>query len=338
MTTAQVLEFSEDQKKVLLKLADIFLPYASKKRKERFPSEGATSRFVHYTTAENALNIIETRRLWLRSTMCMSDYREVDHGHDLLLKAFSSNGNKSRCRLDEFTSVMEACVPGIAARAISTFDDNWDQIRCNTYVASLSEHDSGQEDLYGRLSMWRAFGGASGRVALIVSVPWFSNGVQLLKLIFSPVGYLTDSEVAQEFDSVIENIRTNADFLNNVSNREWIAGIVYVMFLSAVTCLKHCGFREEREWRLIHGAFPLFSDLMEHSIECINGIPQRVFKLPLEANISPELDFTQVFDRIVIGPTQYPIAMHGAFTAKLTEAGVPDAASKVFISDIPIRT
>lgn len=337
MTEQQLLEFSDDQRKSSDTLANIFMPWASRRRKERYPVDGASARFVHYTTAESAFKIIETKRLWMRSTTCMSDYREVDYGHDLLVKTFRSQVNETQNRYALFTSVLEACVPGVAASAVSMLDQNWNQIRYNTYVASLSEHESGHEDLYGRLSMWRAFGGSSGRVALVMSVPWFSPGAQLLRLIFSPVAYFTEDEVAKELDAVIENVRKNAEFLGTVNAQE-LSGMIYTMLLSAVTCLKHYGFHEEKEWRVIHGAFPLFSELMENSIECINGVPQRVFKLPLEAAISPELGFASIFDRLIIGPTQYPIAMHGAFASKLTEAGVADAASKVIISDIPIRT
>lgn len=338
MPEQQLIEFSDEQTQTLERLARIFMPLASRRRKERYPSEGMSARFVHYTTAESALKIIETKRLWMRSTMCMSDYREVDHGHDLLLNAFRSPANGSQSRYELFTRELGACVPGVAENSISMLDKNWDQIRYNTYVASLSEHDAGQEDLYGRLSMWRAFGGSSGRVALVISVPWFSPGAQLLKIIFSPVAYHTANQVATELDTVIQSVRENANFLSDVKPREWVSTMIYAMLLSAVTCLKHYGFNEEREWRVIHGAFPLFSNLMENEIECVAGVPQRVFKLPLEAKLSPELDFSNIFDRLIIGPTQYPIAMHGAFASKLAEAGIQDAAAKVFISDIPIRT
>lgn len=336
--TEQVYDFSKEQRQCLEVLTNIFFPFASRRRKTLYPSEGAKCRFVHYTTAENALKIIETKRLWMRSTMCMSDYREVDHGHDLLIRAFSSPANETQSRYDLFTSTLDACAPGVASKAVSTFNENWDQIRCNTYVTSLSEHKSGQEDTYGRLSMWRAFGGSSGKVALVISVPWFSPGAERLKLMFNPVAYFTEEEIAKEVDSVIDNMRSNAQFLGQVRPLEWISGVVYGMFLSAVTCLKHCGFQEEREWRVIHGAFPLFSDLMENSIECIGGVPQRVFKLPLEERISPEIDFSHIFDRLIIGPTQFPTAMRWAFIEKLARAGVKDPDSKVVISDIPIRT
>jgi len=46
-------------------------------------------RFVHYTSAEAALNIIKTKRMWMRNTTCMADYREVQHGLQIIQKFLS---------------------------------------------------------------------------------------------------------------------------------------------------------------------------------------------------------------------------------------------------------
>jgi hypothetical protein len=42
-----------------------------------------------------------------------------------------------------------------------------------------------------------------------------------------------------------------------------------------------------------------------------------------------------MIDRIIIGPTQYPLAMRKAFASLLADAGVSDADQKVFVSDNP---
>jgi len=38
---------------------------------------------VHYTSAEAALSIIGDKRVWIRNTTCMSDFREVEHRFDI---------------------------------------------------------------------------------------------------------------------------------------------------------------------------------------------------------------------------------------------------------------
>src|SRR5262249_26257604 len=74
--------------------------------------------------------------------------------------------------------------------------------------------------------------------------------------------------------------------------------------VAAVTCLKHEGFREEREWRVIHLPHMRPSPLMESSPETVGGIPQTVYKIPLDEKKSDELadlSFVRLFDRMIIG-------------------------------------
>ncbi len=76
-----------------IRLANIMMPYAMKQTREFFQrTPGQThGRLVHYTTAEAALNIIRTKRFWMRNTNCMSDYREVQHGFDIFSNFFSAS-------------------------------------------------------------------------------------------------------------------------------------------------------------------------------------------------------------------------------------------------------
>ena len=45
-----------------------------------------------------------------------------------------------------------------------------------------------------------------------------------------------------------------------------------------------------------------------------------------------------MFDRLIIGPSPYPLAMSEAFKAALIGSGVTDAGNKIVASLIPIRT
>jgi hypothetical protein len=47
------------------------------------------------------------------------------------------------------------------------------------------------------------------------------------------------------------------------------------------------------------------SPLMTSSIEVVGGVPQIDYKIPLDGSVSPfvaDLDFGQVFDRLIVGP------------------------------------
>ena len=80
---------------------------------------------------------------------------------------------------------------------------------------------------------------------------------------------------------------------------------------------------------------------METTIEVVSGVPQPIYKVPLDASVDPviaSLDFATVFDRLIIGPSLYPWPMFEAFVEALTKSGVADAAGRVWVSEIPIRS
>lgn len=264
----------------------------------------------------------------------MADYLEVQHGHEILVRFFSDAAKKKA-----FVDALDISVPGAANEAIKLFDQWWDDIRFSSYITSLSEHED-KEDQHGRLSMWRAFGGNAARVAIIFRIPGIARGAEALNLLFSPVTYLTEKEMQNQMTRVTKSIRDNKVFLQSV-DRQFIVGSVFHMLVTGVACLKHEGFREEREWRAVYSPNRNPSNLMKSSIKVIGGVPQLVYELPLDETVSKslaDLDFARLFDRLIIGPTQYAQPIYSAFVEALTRAGVPDADKLVVASGIPIRT
>jgi hypothetical protein len=318
-----------------MRIMGIMMPYALKQMRamyERTPGQ-THGRFVHYTTAEAALNIIRTKRFWLRNTNCMADYREVQHGFDIFNRYFL-DATKHKVFVDAF----DACNPGVANEAIAAFDNWWRDIRFNTYIACVSEHQD-SEDQNGRLSMWRAFGGTGTRVGIVLRIPYISISGASLALNFSPVAYLSEPGAHSIIDEVIANVRANRDYLRTLK-REFFVQLVFQMFVSGIVCLKHEGFYEELEWRAIYTPSRWSSPLMTSSTEVVAGVPQIVYKVPLDGTASPliaDLDFGQVFDRLVVGPTPYPWPIYGAFVEALRSAGVANADERVLVSGIPIR-
>jgi hypothetical protein len=190
----------------------------------------------------------------------MADFMEVEIGHDMLERAFSDGARK------HFFDALDLIVSEAAEEAVKRFDEWWEHIRFSCYISSISEHDN-DEDLHGRLSMWRAL-------------------------------------------------------------------------LGAVTCIKHKGFQEELEWRAIYTPKITQSPLMECSTEVIGGVPQLIYKIPLDKSVSPDLtglDLANIFDRLIIGPSPFPVAMYEAFVDALAKAGVSDASGRVWNSNIPLR-
>jgi hypothetical protein len=178
-----------EQFQLAVRLEAIFSSYARKQRDNLYAAGAKTSaRFVHYTSAEAALKIFASKRVWMRNTTCMADYREVQHGYEMLQRFF-----RDEKRRNELYAALDAVGPNIAAEAVHLFDQWWNNIRLSTYITSISEHDD-REDLHGRLSMWRAFGGHTARVAVVLAIPWYTGATETLRVMMSPVAYLREPE------------------------------------------------------------------------------------------------------------------------------------------------
>lgn len=325
------MQLTTEQIAVADRLMAILYPYAYGKRRAFIDNK---RRFVHYTSAESALNIIRSKSIWMRNTTCMSDYREVLHGHQVLQRYFADNANRTA-----FFAALNGCIDGLAEGTIAQVDQSLQSAHLQTYIASIAEHDD-REDVHGRLSMWRAFGNSPARVAVAIRLNLETGRNASLGAELSPVAYFTDSEFTRELNEVILNVVEHREFLRSIDGA-WLRASLHAMLISAMVCLKHEGFNEEREWRVIHSPTRHSSEHIKSSIEVVQGLPQRVYRLPLQSDkeagltgLSPD----ELIDRIIIGPTQYPFAMWDAFVSELTDAGVTDAAMRVFNSQIPVRT
>lgn len=317
----------------LRRIEKIFMPEATRQRERAgFTDEKSRAiRFVHYTSAEAAIKIIQSKRMWMRNTMCMADYSEVQHGFHLMNSFFLNPENNKT-----FIAALDNCHPDVSKDALLAFSHWWERQRFETYITSISEH-ADSEDKHGRLSMWRAFGGNAARVALVFRLPYATEGSMNLNLLFSPVAYLTEAETHERIREVIGNLKENVEFLRSV-DRPAIVRMAFYMLLAGVVCLKHEGFREEREWRAIYVPMLRASPLMKSSVFTVGGVPQTVYQIPLDASCDPaveDLDMGKILDRVIIGPTQYPLAMQKAFQTTLMEAA---CTSPVVVSQIPLRT
>lgn len=311
------------------KLANIFVPRINKATQE---IKDHKKRFVHYTSAHAAMQILKSREIWMRDTTCMNDYTEVDHGINCVVGAYKSE-RAGRAFKEALNTVHE----GITNEIESLFDGWLPALRTDTYLTCISEHlDS--EDLHGRLSMWRAYCGTTG-VAIVLSSNAFFDGPGLLKAYACPVAYLNDDQFGKELIQVTKSIVEEKDFLR-AQKRESIKSAVFNALRFAAVSTKHKVFEEEKEWRIIHCPSLESSKYVEKHVESINGAPQIVYKIPLKNH--PEVGLTggelnDLVDRIIIGPTQYSMALWKAFVLLLQNAGVADAEKKVHISNIPLR-
>lgn len=310
------------------RIKGIFFPHLDRKTREVVAAGG---RFVYYTTADTATSILRNQQFWMRNTTTMNDYMEVDHGFDCLNAAYKTEpGNV-------FSRALDACFTGLSEDIKNYFNEWLPHIRRDTYITCVSEH-SAEEDQNGRLSMWRAYGGQAG-IALVIKGDMMFNESDALGAYSHPVAYLSADRFAVEFLEIAKNIENEAEYIKSL-DREIVKSFLFSMLRFAVLCTKHPGFHEEREWRVVACPTLRPSKLLVPTVEVVRGVPQTVLKIDLLNQPDQGLvglSLSELLDRIIIGPCEFPQVILGAFRQLLAEAGVPDLDNKIAVSDIPLR-
>ena len=288
-------------------------------------------KFVHYTSADTAAKIIKSQQVWMRNISCMNDFSEVEHGLKILVTIWDAPiGQHLRRNLD-------AIFAGLSEELGFLFGRWSHDIRHNSFLSCFSEQKE-NEYQYGRLSMWRAYGGTSG-VAMIMNNDPFLTPSDALGVYASPVLYADKNEFEARFNEVSNNLEMHREHLRSME-RSIVLDRMFNVLRMAVLCTKHPGFLEEREWRVIYTTGLARSDRITQDVEVIRNVPQAVYKIPLR-DVPDEgltgISIAKLIHRILIGPTDYAQAVKHAFIKLLLEQGVADAELKVWTSDIPLR-
>lgn len=326
------MDLSEEE----LRAYQIFHPYAFKRQLSL--SRDDSARFVHYTGAEAAVNMLRTKEIWMRNATCMNDYLEIQYGLECLAAAYNSKvGNDLNRYIDSIHA-------GLSDEIKSLFNGWSPSLARQTFLLCLSEHHASENDI-GRLSMWRAYGSGTA-IAIVLKAQSFIQPSDALKAYTIPVAYMSKSEFAAEFRKFVDGIIESNDYVGTLS-REDLKARIFHAFRYAALSTKHLGFTEEQEWRVvfmrdleqaIDPNLKKANRLVKESV-VINGIPQIIYKIPLK-NVPDEglygIEISEILDRVIIGPTEYPSAAREALVDLLSKE-IPDADSKVFVSDIPVR-
>ncbi len=290
------------------------------------------NRFVYYTTASTALQIIEKGEIWMRNTMVMNDFSEVAHGLACVAQAYDASAGKAlRALLDkEYAGVSEE---------IEHLYNSWvPGFRKDTFVTCFSEHLQ-EDDRNGRLSMWRAYGGTAG-VALVLNGDVFFKKSTALAVYSSPVSYMGDDSFDEALTAVAHNVSKNSALLRHLG-RDFLKNTMFTMLRFAAVCTKHPAFLEEKEWRVISSPSIQKSPLLPICLEAVGGIPQKVLKIRLEdhpdkglVGLKPEL----LLNRVLIGPCEHAEVVSQALAVALKNAGVQNPESFIHQTGIPLRS
>lgn len=262
----------------------------------------------------------------------MNDFSEIQHGIDCLIKAWESNAGLA------LQAMLERIQQGLRDDLAKLFDGHDDAFRIGTFIMSLSEHDDA-EDNYGRLSMWRAYGGTAG-VALVLNNTVFASETDEMHVFSSPVFYHDSDGFCVWFQRWAGNLLAAEAALLEMGG-EVVRNWLFMVFRSFALCTKHPGFAEEREWRVFHS--PMFegeSPWVETAVEIVRGVPQPVMKLNLKddpskgvVGVAPDT----LINRIIIGPCDYPLQVRAGLVMALREIGIEDGLNFMWMALIPLR-
>lgn len=288
-------------------------------------------RLAYYTDADTAMKLLASGDIWLRQTSLMNDSREVLHGLDCLRIGLELPLGK------KLEQALEGIYPGICKEIGQRFWPAAFQLELGTFVACMSEHGgpdketTRHEDQLGRLSMWRAYGRGCG-VALVLHPKWLPDAVPVAAF-SSAVAYLTPPGVAEQLGVLADNIVSNRGNVESRGREQTIQDML-VVFRSAAVCIKHPGFKEEREWRMVAMPSILGMNNLKTITPTIGGIPQQVQTINIGV---AGRKWPEIIDRVIIGPTSAPAAVHGVLYQALAAHNIPNGPDRLILSNIPLR-
>ena len=310
-------------------LADILRPSYQKRVQSFNTGEG---RFVYYTSAKAGLQILKERAIWMRAAACMNDYREIRYGIDLFNHMFYGSPERKAHLLQ----IVEAFGwhGKLLEELLLKINSDENTLVRRIFLTCISENEAGEESACGRLSMWRGYGRKTG-MAFVLRAPALLRPGNQLPLTVSPVEYLSQEKFERLLDDILVKVEMHMEELRQM-NRELLLKYFLDTVLFSVFSIKHPGFQEEREWRVIYRED---SGGLEHEIVSIDGIPQMIYKIPLRLSheAGPGLDMDALFDHLIIGPTEYADVIADAFVCILEELGFAHARDRVLKSNIPLR-
>ena len=142
--------------------------------------------------------------------------------------------------------------------------------------------------------------------------------------------------VLDHSEKVAEKIQEYSDYIKGNLSEHCVEEYLLEIFTNAVICTKHPGFSEEKEWRIIHSLGQKQSHFIEKEIQNIKGVPQIIYKIPFYKNITG-LALTDLIDRVIIGPCEFPDVTYQAICSVLSEAGMTSPEEIIKKSEIPLR-
>ncbi|UDL90198.1 DUF2971 domain-containing protein [Mesorhizobium sp. PAMC28654] len=291
---------------------------------------------AHYTSAKVLLDMLEKKEVWMRNARCMNDFSEIDYAKWCIQEYF-----RDEKRRDAFRLACENCHEGAFDFVSKLLDGHLPAIYNRTYISCLAQHDI-EDDANGRLSMWRGYGGADVAVSIVLrKAAVIRDGSGPYGIQGYPVQY-------PKMDGLFEDLNRRRDIM--VENKEEISSgsfeyfrnHLFGMFQVLLATIKHPGFSEENEWRLIY--LPDLNpskDMEKTKVQiALNGMPQSIYKIPVNGekfNDDRAVTVDELIQGIIVGPCAEAGVAIAAIQDALMRANHRSAQKIVHFCGIPYR-
>lgn len=195
----------------------------------------------HYTDGLGLTGILESQSLWATHFRYLNDKTELELYKEMLLDSLRTK-QVSQNEVEQFKEYIET-VSGLV------FDKEYQHL-CDIFICSFCSHNSHNKDL-GLLSQWRGYG-KDGGYAIGFDYKYLNDlkDIERTKYDFDfatldSVTYWDETNIPKEQEQNVDSILTSFmnDQLGEASNK----------YLNCLAHVKHCGFREESEYRLVFG-------------------------------------------------------------------------------------
>lgn len=201
---------------------------------------GPVPPLFHYTGAHGVRGILNSDRIWASGAQHMNDWMEVVYGYDIMmstLRGLVATGDLPARSQKVFADVLRAL-----EQPDSPFVD--------AYFAAFCEKGN-------LLSQWRAYAGTQGFAVeldplvmdgeLTLSTKAPARNLRLAKVEYDPERQKTGfRELLDELVETIERQHGNSERLLAT-----LTEFVRVVLSSWAATVKHPGFKEEQEWRVV---------------------------------------------------------------------------------------
>lgn len=277
---------------------------------DTFIREKPTGRLYHYTTAAGLIGIVQKGNLWA------SDYRHLN--------------DRQEYRLGARLLQNEVLASGLDGKQRVAFNRLVEQTQRGCYVVSFSESRD-------QLSQWRAYcpGGNGYSLGFGAQNPLFASATQhSLNLIRCQYSSDRQRELSKYLvQTFIEGMVSNKTWSTGKDTPSRIRafferyqwGLAVALVVSAV---KHPGFEEEKEWRLV-------SQYPDDALYGVSFRPGRFGVTPFFELPTGTKDEPSIIDEIIIGPTSSKQATRAALNLLFSKNKTQVRSIK--FSNIPLR-